>query len=207
MRPIIPVVLILAGAAVIVPSLVRAQAVLDKTTLGQRQNDERDLANSLVGAPQKYGKGEKKAEISASELKSKGLKDSTFGGSLLNMGIDPSAPKLDSSKERVAPTETEKQSAVSKEHTTATQTESSATKVSTEAATQPAEDQAVFSSLSTTATLADSLSQPDGGAPLMPSASSSTGNQKKDQTDGTTNEKSSTATSSDQSSTSKPDGH
>ena len=206
MRSIIPLVLILAGAAVMVPSPARAQAVLDKTTIGQRQNDERDLANSLVGAPQKFGKGEKKAQISASELKSKSLKDSTFGGSLLNMGIDPSAPKLDSSKERVAPTETEKQSAVSKQQTTTTQAESGATKVSAEAATRPAEDQAVFSNLSTTATLADSLSQPDGGTALAPNASSSTSNQKKDQADGTTNEKSS-ATSSDKSSTNKPDGH
>ena len=213
MRSIIPTGLILAGAGVMVPSLAPAQAVLDKTTLGQEQNDERDLYNSLVPGPQKYGKGEKKAQISASELKSKGLKDSTFGGSLLNMGIDPSAPKLDSSKERLAPSETEKRSAGVKEQAAATQTESTASKPGAEAskeptaATQSAENQSVFSNLSTTATLADSLSDPDVAAAELPSSSSSTGDQKKDQSGGTTNEKSSTATSSDKSSTSKPDGH
>ena len=212
MRSIVPLVLILAGAGVMVPSLALAQTVIDKTTLGQSQNDQRDLANSLVAGPQKYGKGEKKAQISASELKSKGLKDSTFGGSLLNVGIDSSQPKLDSSKERIAPSETEKRSGAAKEQTTGTQTESTASKPGAEApkepdaATEPAENQAVFSNLSTTATLADALSKSDEAAAQFPSSPSSTGSQKKDQADSTANEKSS-ATSSDKSSSSKPDGH
>ena len=213
MRSIIPLVLILAGAGVMVQSPAQAQAVLNKTSLGQSQNDERDLANSLVVGPQKYGKGEKKAQVSASELKSKGLKDSTFGGSLLNMGIDSSSqPKLDTSKERVALSETEKRSAVGKEQTATTQPESTAPKPNTatkkepEAATEPAENQDVFSNLSATATLADSLYESDGAEAKLPSSSVSTGNQKKDQADGTTNEKSSNAASSDKSSTSKPDG-
>ena len=212
MRSIIPLVLILAGAGVMVPSPAQAQAVLDKTSLGRSQNDERDLANSMVAGPQKYGKGEKKAQISASELKSKGLKDSTFGGSLLNVGIDSSQPKLDASKERLAPSETEKRSASAKEQASATRTESTASKSGAaaekepDAATQPAQDQSVFSNLSTTATLADSLSKSDEAAAELPSSSSSTGNQKKNPADGTTNEKPS-ATSSDKSSTSKPDGH
>lgn len=213
MRSIIPLVLILAGAGVMVPSPSPAQTVINKTTLGQRQNDERDLANSMVAPPQRYGKGEKKVQISASELKSKGLKDSTFGGSLLNMGIDASQPKLDTSKERLAPTETEKRSAVGKEQAAATQTESTASKPNAEApkesqaATEPADNRSGFSNLSTTATLAESLSESDGAAAELPSSSSSTANQKKDPADGTTNEKSSTATSSDKSSAAKPDGH
>ena len=213
MRSIVPLVLILAGAGVMVPSLALAQTVIDKTTLGQSQNDQRDLANSLVAGPQKYGKGEKKAQISASELKSKGLKDSTFGGSLLNMGIDPSSqPKLDTSKERIAPSEIEKRSAVAKEQAAATQTESSASKPSTaaekepDAATQPAEDQQTFSNLSMTATLADSLSAEDAAAALSKASSSSADAHNKDQA-GTSGEKTSTATSSDKSSDTKPDGH
>src|SRR5947209_10986047 len=48
MRSIVPLVVILAGAVLIVPSLAQAQGALQGTTLGQRQNDDRDLANSLV---------------------------------------------------------------------------------------------------------------------------------------------------------------
>src|ERR1700747_2316541 len=84
---------------------VSAQAVLDRTTLGQSNNDERDLANSLVPGPKKYGKGEKKQEVNPAELKSSSSKDTTFGGSLLNMGIDSAEPKLDESKAHSAPKE------------------------------------------------------------------------------------------------------
>lgn len=89
----------------LLPSLASAQAVLDKTTLDKPQNDARDLANSLVPGEQKYGKGERKAQVKATELKSKSINDSTFGGTLLNMGIDPAAPKLDESKLREAKSE------------------------------------------------------------------------------------------------------
>src|SRR5690348_2490476 len=75
-----------------------AQNALDKTTLGQSQNDGRDLANSLVPGEKKFGKGEKKLEVNSAELKSKTVKDTTFGGSLLNMGIVGAEPKLDESK-------------------------------------------------------------------------------------------------------------
>jgi hypothetical protein len=90
--------IVLVTAAGFMSRQVSAQAVLDKTTLGQSQNDSRDLANSLVPGPKKFGKGEKKQEVNPVELKSKSIKDTTFGGSLLNMGIDPAAPKLDESK-------------------------------------------------------------------------------------------------------------
>ena len=74
------------------------QSALDKTTLGKPQNNIQDLENSLVPGEKKYGKGEKKEQVNTAELKSKSTKDSTFGGSLLNMGIDPAAPKLDEQK-------------------------------------------------------------------------------------------------------------
>ena len=71
---------------------------MDRTTFGQSQNDARDLANSLVPGEKRWGKGEKKVEVNSGELKSKTVKDTTFGGSLLNMGIVGAEPKLDESK-------------------------------------------------------------------------------------------------------------
>ena len=98
MKSSLRVVLVFA-AVVASTAATHGQAVLSKTTLGAPQNDGRDLANSLVPGEKKYGgKGEKKEQVNASELKSKSVKDTTFGGSLLNMGIDPAAPKLDESK-------------------------------------------------------------------------------------------------------------
>jgi hypothetical protein len=73
-------------------------AVLDKTTFGHSQNDGRDIVNSLIPGEKKFGKGEKKLEVNSGDLKSKQLKDTTFGGSLLNMGIVGAEPKLDESK-------------------------------------------------------------------------------------------------------------
>jgi hypothetical protein len=91
------------------PAKISAQgpgdAVLDKTTLGKSQNDGRDLANSLVPGEKKFGKGEKKEEVNAADLKSKPVKDTTFGGSLLNMGIVGVEPKLDESKRRAVESE------------------------------------------------------------------------------------------------------
>jgi hypothetical protein len=89
----------------LLPSLASAQAALDRTTLGKQQNDARELVNSLVPGETKYGKGEKKEQVNAGQLKSKSIKDTTFGGSLLNMGIDPSEPKLEEQKLHSAPTE------------------------------------------------------------------------------------------------------
>jgi len=80
------------------PVRICAQSALDRTTLGQSQNDGRDLVNSLVPGEKKFGKGEKKLEVNSAELKSKTVKDTTFGGSLLNMGIVGAEPKLDESK-------------------------------------------------------------------------------------------------------------
>ena len=93
-------------ALTLAPARVSAQsAILDKTTYGRSQNDGRDLANSLVPGEKKFGKGEKKVEVNSAELKSKTVKDTTFGGSLLNMGIVGAEPKLDESKRPAIGTE------------------------------------------------------------------------------------------------------
>lgn len=199
MKPVLTFVFL---ATVIAAPLAWGQGVLNNTTLGQSQNDAADLANSLAPGPVKYGRGEKKSQISAAELKSKTIKDSTFGGSLLNMGIDSSVPKLDESKLRNAPAEAEKQAAALKEKAAAIEKESAAAKepatVEKEASTEPAENQAVFSSMSTTATLADNLARVDAEAATATSSKSTTADApKKDQ--GAT-------TSTDKSSATKPDG-
>ena len=145
MKSSLRIILILAA---VVASAAAAHAQGGETTLGKPQNDARDLANSLVPGEKKYGgKGEKKEQVNATELKSKSLKDSTFGGSLLNMGIDSSAPKFDEQKLHSAPAEKEPQG--SKE------TEVAVTKASTEA---PAvEKGGSFSNLSDTAMLAQQV--------------------------------------------------
>jgi hypothetical protein len=70
------------------PNLL-AQAVLNKTTLGQSQNGPQDLANSLiVNNKPKVGKGEKKEEVDPKKLVSKKSNDTTFSGSLNDIGLD-----------------------------------------------------------------------------------------------------------------------
>lgn len=143
-------------------------AVLGNTTLGRSQNDERDLANSLVATPQKFGKGEKKSQVNASELKSKSIKDATFGGSLLNEGIDTSAPKLDAAKVRAAPSE-EKPAATkttSSEQTTSASQQSAPNQQVPAGLNQPriSESGFTFSNLSQTATLGEELGQSDAAA-------------------------------------------
>ena len=80
--------LILVLVALMVGSTVaHGQGALDKTTLGQSQNDSRDLANSLIPGPKHYGKGEKKEEVDPKKLTSKTVKDPKFEGSLVEMGL------------------------------------------------------------------------------------------------------------------------
>lgn len=88
-------------------SSAQGQAVLNKTTFGRSQNDSGDLANSLVSGPKKFGKGEKKEQIDSAQLKSKSTKDTTFGGSLLDIGIVGAEPKLDEQKVRSAHSESD----------------------------------------------------------------------------------------------------
>ena len=187
MKPVYSIIA-LSLACGLLPSLASGQGALGKTTLGQPQNDARELANSLVPGEKKYGgKGEKKEQVNAAELKSKSIKDTTFGGSLLNIGIDPAAPKLDEQKLHSAATEKEPQSSK--------QTEVPVTKASTEA---PAvEKEGSFSNLSDTAMLAQQV-EPSVAArnESKPSTSSSGEGQKKEEE----------ATDKEKTSANKPDG-
>jgi hypothetical protein len=199
--------LILLGAvSALVFSLPHArgqQALLDKTTLGSSQNDSRDLVNSLVPGPQRYGKGEKKQEVNAAELKSKTNKDTTFGGSLLNMGIGGAQPKLDEQQKRhLAPSEEAKPSTESK----------AATAKDSKPSSLDEKRQASFSNLSVTATLADSLSQEDAeakseskGATAPSSTSEAADKQQRSTSSAATDEKPSAA-STEKSSAAKSDG-
>ena len=163
----------LSLACGLVPSLACGQGALDKTTLGQQQNDARDLANSMVPGEKKYGgKGEKKEQVNAAELKSKSIKDSTFGGSLLNIGIDPAVPKLDEQKLHSAATEKEAQASK--------QTAVPVTKSATQA---PAvEKEGSFSNLSDTAMLAQQVepSAAAGNESKLSTSSSGDGQKKEE---------------------------
>ena len=215
MKPILTVVFL---ATLIASPLAHGQiapnepAVLNNTTLGQSQNDERDFANSLAPGPVKYGKGEKKSQIRATELKSKSIKDSTFGGSLLNVGIDSSVPKLDESKLRNAPTEAEKQAVAVKQKAAAIEKESTAAKEPAtaekepEPSTEPAESEPVFSSLSTTATLADTLARVEADAAAAPSETKKSFNATAAKTSGDAPKKNQDGATTDKSATTKPDG-
>jgi hypothetical protein len=81
--------LVFAACALFSPLALgqRNETILDKTTLGGSQNDYRDLQNSLIPGPKRYGKGEKKEEVDPRKLPSKAMKDPTFGGSLVEMGL------------------------------------------------------------------------------------------------------------------------
>src|SRR5689334_2996553 len=175
-------------------------AVLGKTTLGQSQNDDRDLANSLIAAPQKYGKGEKKAQVSSAELKSKSINDATFGGSLLNSGIG-AEPKLDASKEHAAPSEEKPAARSAASQQASSESHQSASSEQVPAGTnQPriSESGFSFSSLSQTATLADELGE--SGVVLAPDSKTSNSSANHD----TPNKNQS---GSDKTSTEKPSDH
>ena len=181
-------------------------AVLNNTTLGQSQNDQRDLANSLIAGPQKFGKGEKKAQINAGELKSKSIKDATFGGSLLNTGIAGAEPKLDASKERAAPSE-EKTSTrtVSTEPMSSPSPQAAPTERVPTGTNQPrvSESGFSFSSLSQTATLADELGET--GAAAAPATTSKASNSNASHDPQNTDQ--SGAEKPPSSTTEKPSGH
>ncbi len=79
------------------------QAVLDKTTLGQSQNDARDLQNSLIVPKRNSIKGEKTEQVDPQKLSSRSVKDAKFQGSLLDMGLGSSNdPDLHQEKSRSA---------------------------------------------------------------------------------------------------------
>jgi hypothetical protein len=74
------------------------QAVLDKTTFGHSQNDSRDLENSLIVPHRVHIGKENKEEVDPRKLPSKTVKDTTFQGSLLNIGLPAEDTKLDLEK-------------------------------------------------------------------------------------------------------------
>ena len=201
--------IILSGFGLILSPAAYGQAVLNNTTLGQQQNDARDLANSLQPGPQKYGKGEKKLQINSAELKSKSIKDATFGGSLMNIGIDASAPKLDTSKEHTAPSEEPSTRKASNEQAPSTSKQSAATnqEPSTSSQSEPLGG-STFSSLSQTAILADELSQSEVTVAPAPEPNKSSNSSENKDTGPSpagvkaTEEKSAT----DKTSSAKPDG-
>src|SRR5438067_2115806 len=79
--------IVLAAVVGLVAPLARGQAILDKTTLGQSQNDARDLQNSLIVPKRVSIKGEKTEQVDAQKLSSRSVKDAKFQGSLLDMGL------------------------------------------------------------------------------------------------------------------------
>jgi hypothetical protein len=65
------------------------------TTLGISQNSSQDLANSLVvNNKPKVGKGEKKEDVDVKSLQSKKMHDTTFSGSLNDIGVDWTGDKM-----------------------------------------------------------------------------------------------------------------
>src|SRR6266436_5025383 len=119
-------IIVLAVCGLVAP-LARGQAVLDKTTLGQSQNDARDLQNSLIVPKRSSIKGEKTEQVDPQKLPSRSVKDAKFQGSLLEMGLgstdDPdlhqekarSATDQDSKPAKEANAGSEKDSRVSKQ--------------------------------------------------------------------------------------------
>jgi hypothetical protein len=92
----------LAAVAGFVAPLARGQAgqaILDKTTFGQSQNDARDLQNSLIVPNRVHIKGEKTEQVDLQKLSSRSTKDAKFQGSLLDMGLG-SADDPDSHQEK-----------------------------------------------------------------------------------------------------------
>jgi len=94
MRSTFRLILLVAAAWGLVSPLAHGQAVLDKTTLGQSQNDYRDLQNSMVPGKKSYGKGEKKEEVDLKNLPSKTVKNTTFQGTLMDLDVDWGGQKL-----------------------------------------------------------------------------------------------------------------
>jgi hypothetical protein len=88
MKPPYRLILIFAAFGLVCP-LASGQAVLDKTDFGKSQNTPEDLANSLVpGKPRAVGRGEKKEEVDPRSLTSKTVKDTTFQGTLMDIGVE-----------------------------------------------------------------------------------------------------------------------
>jgi len=96
--------------------LAHGQASLSKTTLGKSQNDERDLANSLVVPNRPHHGREKTEQVDTQKLPTKAIKDPKFQGSLLDEGLDSSAETKSQDEKGV--NASEKDSKVSKQPAT-----------------------------------------------------------------------------------------
>jgi len=70
------------------------QAVLEKTTLGQSQNDYRDLQNSLIVPKHNRIGKEKTGEVDLKTLQTKSSKDTPFQGNLMDLDLDWRSDKL-----------------------------------------------------------------------------------------------------------------
>lgn len=88
------VLFLLVASGFLAPAAFSQGHALDKTTLGKSQNSPEDLMNSLVPGPQRYGKNEKKAEVDPKTLPSKKTNDTTFSGSLNDIGVDWHSDKM-----------------------------------------------------------------------------------------------------------------
>src|SRR5882724_2246308 len=118
-------IIVLAVCGLVAP-LARGQAVLDKTTLGQSQNDARDLQNSLIVPKRNSIKGEKTEQVDPQKLSSRSVKDAKFQGSLLDMGLGSSNdPDLHQEKSRSA---TDQDSKPAKEANAGSEKDSKASK-------------------------------------------------------------------------------
>jgi hypothetical protein len=200
------VLLLLAVSVGFMPAKVRAQGNSILDDLGSKKNGPEDIANSLIPAPPKYGKREKKEQIDATQLKSKSIKDSTFGGSLLNTGIGGSEPKLDE-KVHGAP--------VAKDTSVSAQPAASKEEAKASSETHSAEKQPSFLDLSQTATLAQALDEPGDVSGTETKTTTRTTNgaasgnnaaeaQKKNQSESTTAPATATGEQTSTSSTEKP---
>jgi len=126
--------LLLALCSVLFAPLARGQATLSKTTLGQSQNSQADLANSLVPGKPKFGKGEKTEQVDAKKLPTKSVKDPAFQGTLMDLDLDWTGDKMgkphsaadtDSKTPKQAEPATEKNSKVARQADAAAGKESS----------------------------------------------------------------------------------
>src|SRR5205814_9255776 len=81
MKPRYRLILIFAGFGLVCPLAHGQSAILDKTTLGQSQNDARELQNSLIVPKRVNIKGEKTEQVDPQKLSSRSTKEAKIGRS------------------------------------------------------------------------------------------------------------------------------
>jgi len=90
--------LLVALYSLLLAPLAFGQGALDRTDYGKSQNTAADLANSLTVPNRVHTGKEKKEELDPRKLPSKTVKDTTFQGSLLNVGLPDKDTKLQEQK-------------------------------------------------------------------------------------------------------------